>query len=81
MDEFDFRLLSRKQLLKLCSYFSLKLQGAMPNKFTSDDELLGLVCLNLRILNDGTVEPNNNIQNSEYEIRILKGDIIRMIII
>jgi hypothetical protein len=53
----------------------------MPNKFTSDDELLGLVCLNLRILNDGTVEPNNNIQNSEYEIRILKGDIIRMIII
>ena len=79
---FDFGLLSRKQLLKLCSYFSLKIQGAMPNIHTTDDELLALVCLNLRILNDGTVEPYENVPNIEPEIRILLGiKKIRMIII
>jgi MOSC domain-containing protein YiiM len=53
----------------------------MPNIHTTDDELLGLVCLNLRVLNDGTVEPNDNIQNIQSEIRILTGNTIRMIII
>ena len=35
--EFNFDMLSRKQLLKLCSYYILKIQGGMPNKHTSEE--------------------------------------------
>jgi hypothetical protein len=80
--DFSFDMLSRKQLLKLCSYYSLKLQGAMPNSYTSDEDLHKLVNNNLKVLEDGTIEKKeDNDIPVEKEIKLLGGAKIRMIII
>jgi len=81
--EFNFDMLSKRQLLKLCNYYSLKINGALPNNFTSDEELLNLVKDNLIIEEDGMIvkkdEENNKKQPNE--IKLYGGSKIRMIII
>jgi hypothetical protein len=79
--DFSFDMLSRKQLLKLCSYYSLKIQGAMPNNHTSDGELHELVNNNLTVLEDGTIEKKDDDAPVEKEIKVIGGARIRMIII
>jgi len=78
--EFKFDMLSKKQLLKLCSYYSLKIQGAMPNYFTSDEDLLKLVNDNLKVLDDGSIAKKDD-KETDVEIKLLGGSKIRMIII
>lgn len=80
MDDFNFNMLSRKQLLKLCSYYSLKIQGAMPNQYTTDEELYQLVSDNLVVLDDGTIARKDD-KTITSEIKLLGGSKIRMIII
>jgi hypothetical protein len=78
--DLKFNELSRKQLMKLCSYYSLKIQGSMPNQFTSDEDLLNLVSDNLNISEDGTILKKG--EKIDAEIRISKGqNRLRMIII
>jgi len=79
-DDFDFNMLSRKQLLKLCSYYNLKIQGSMPNYSTSDDDLQELVRDNLKVLEDGTIAKKDN-KAIDSEVKLLGGSKIRMIII
>ena len=81
--EFNFDMLSKRQLLKLCNYYSLKINGALPNNFTSDEELLTLVKDNLEVKEDGMIikkgDDDNAIQPNE--IKLYGGSKIRMIII
>ena len=80
INEFNFNMLSRKQLFKLCSYYSIKAQGAMPNGYTTDEELQKLVSDNLIILDDGSIAKKDN-KTIESEIKLIGGSRIRMIII
>ena len=80
--EFNFDMLSRKQLLKLCSFYSLKIQGAMPNQYTSLEDLLKLVKDNLKVTDDGTIaKTDEKTDTKEFEVKLLGGSRIRMIII
>ena len=80
--EFKFEMLSRKQLQKLANYYSLTIYGSLPNKFTSDEELLKLINDNLKVLDDGTIaKKNEDNKEDKVEIKLLGGSRIRMIII
>ena len=80
--EFNFDMLSRKQLMKLCSFYSLKIQGAMPNKYTTDEELLKLVKDSLKVLDDGSIaKKDDKTDDAEVQVKLLGGSRIRMIII
>jgi hypothetical protein len=78
--EFNFNMLSRRQLQKLCNYYSLKISGALPNKYTTDEELLQLVEENLQVLDDGTIARKED-KEDIIEVKLLGGSRIRMIII
>jgi hypothetical protein len=78
--EFNFNMLSRRQLQKLCNYYSLKISGSLPNKYTTDDELLHLVEENLQVLDDGTIARKED-KEDIVEVKLLGGSRIRMIII
>lgn len=78
--DFKFNLLTKRQLLKLASAYSIKIQGAMPNDHTSFEELLEVIENNLKILDDGSIVKKDEKPN-EKEVRLSGGSKIRMIII
>ena len=78
--EFNFDMLSKKQLLKLCSAYNVKIQGTMPNDSMSYEELLELVKEHLVVLDDGSIVRKDDKKN-HHEVKLQGGSKIRMIII
>jgi len=77
---FEFSMLSKKQLLKLCIHYSLKMHGSIPNNYNTEEELLKLVEDNLKVNDDGSIARKDNAE-SEKEVKLMGGSKIRMIII
>lgn len=78
--EFKFNMLSKKQLLKLASAYSVKIQGAMPNSKTSDEDLLEAIESQLIVLEDGSIERKDK-KESHNEVKITGGSRVRIIIL
>jgi hypothetical protein len=78
--EFKFNMLSKKQLLKLASAYSVKIQGAMPNSKTSDEDLLNAIESQLTVLPDGSIERIDK-KESYNEVKITGGSRVRIIIL
>jgi hypothetical protein len=81
--EFKFEMLSKRQLLKLASAYSVKIQGSMPNNHTSEEELLSAVKKQLKILDDGSILRHDEKDSLNYdrEVKLTGGAKVRMIII
>jgi len=81
MDEFfKFNMLSRKQLLKIASAYTVKIQGSMPNNKTSDAELLEAIESQLVVLPDGSIERQDK-KEPYNEVKITGGSRVRIIIL
>jgi hypothetical protein len=78
--DFNFEMLSQRQLLKLCAAYDIYIQGAMPNHKTDHQELLNVVNKELEVLDDGTIQ-KKNAKPSAKEARMLSGNGIRITII
>jgi len=78
--EFKFNMLSKKQLLKLASAYSVKIQGSMPNSKTSDEDLLEAIESQLIVLPDGSIERKDK-KESYNEVKITGGSRVRIIIL
>ena len=78
--EFNFEMLSQRQLLKLCASYNVFIQGAMPNHRTSKEQLLELVNKELEILPDGTIQRKDN-GKSHNMASLSGGSALRVIII
>lgn len=78
---FTFDELSKRQLLKLASAYSIKIQGAMPNDKMDLDELRKLIRENLKIEDDGTIIKITDKDNNDKEVKLAGGARVRMIII
>jgi hypothetical protein len=78
--DFNFEMLSQRQLLKLCAAYDIYIQGTMPNNKTDHQELLDIVNKELEVLDDGTIQRKNT-KPSVKEARMLSGNGIRITII
>jgi hypothetical protein len=78
---FTFDELSKRQLIKLASAYSIKLQGAMPNDKSSIEELRELIKKNLKIEDDGTITKISEKTENDKEVKLSGGARVRMIII
>lgn len=78
---FTFDELSKRQLLKLASAYSIKQQGAMPNDKSSIEELRELIKKNLKIEDDGTITKISEKTENDKEVKLSGGARVRMIII
>lgn len=73
MDEdFKFKDLTKRQLLKLCLSYSLKIEGSVPNHSNTYEELLELVENNLKVLKDGAIVKNDG-SKSHNEVKVSGG--------
>jgi hypothetical protein len=78
---FTFDELSKRQLIKLASAYSIKQQGAMPNDKSSIEELRELIKKNLKIEDDGTITKISEKTENDKEVKLSGGARVRMIII
>jgi len=78
---FTFDELSKRQLLKLASAYSIKQQGAMPNDKSDLEELRELIKKNLKIEDDGTITKISEKTETDKEVKLTGGARVRMIII
>jgi len=78
---FTFDELSKRQLLKLASAYSIKQQGAMPNDKMDIEELRDLIKKNLKIEDDGTITKLSDKTANDKEVKLSGGARVRMIII
>jgi hypothetical protein len=78
---FTFDELSKRQLLKLASAYTIKQQGAMPNDKMDIEELRELIKKNLKIEPDGTIVKTSEEDNNDKEVKLTGGARVRMIII
>lgn len=78
--DFKFNMLSKRQLIKLAIAYGIKIQGALPNDYNSNEELLELIENNLKILDDGSIVKKDE-KPSEKEVKLSGGSKVRMIII
>jgi hypothetical protein len=78
---FTFDELSKRQLLKLASAYTIKHQGAMPNDKMDIEELRELIKKNLKIEEDGTIIKTSEKNENDKEVKLSGGARVRMIII
>jgi hypothetical protein len=78
--EFNFNMLSRKQLLKLANAYNVKINGGLANPKTSDDELHDAINEQLSVLPDGSIERKDK-STPHNEIKIQGGARVRIIIL
>jgi hypothetical protein len=78
---FTFDELSKRQLLKLASAYTIKHQGAMPNDKMDIEELRELIKKSLKIEPDGTIIKTSEKDNNDKEVKLTGGARVRMIII
>jgi hypothetical protein len=79
-EDFKFSMLSKRQLLKLCSAYDVKIQGALPNDKDSLEDILELVENTLQILDDGSIVRRDE-KITPKEVKLSGGSKVRMIII
>jgi len=70
--DFKFSMLTKRQLLKLCLSYNLKIQGSTPNDINTKEELLELVEDNLKVLDDGGIVKKDE-SRSFNEVKISGG--------
>ena len=78
--EFNFEMLTMRQLLKLCSTYNIYIQGAMPNYKTPYQDILDVVNKELNLESNGLIQRKND-KPSDKEARIIKNNAIRVVIV
>ena len=80
MDQFRFDMLTLRQLIKLCSAYSIYIQGAMPNNKSPYQDVLEAVTNELNLGPDGDIYRKSD-KPSEREARLLNWNGLRVIIV
>lgn len=78
--DFNFKMLTHRQLLKLASAYNVYIQGAMPNAKTPYEDLLEVIEKNLEVTSDGSIKRKDD-KNGNKEASFLLGSGVRVIII
>jgi uncharacterized protein YfbU (UPF0304 family) len=78
--DFNFKMLTHRQLLKLASAYNVYIQGAMPNNKTPYEDLLKIIENGLEVTSDGTIKRRDD-KSGNKEASFLLGSGIRVIII
>ena len=72
-EDFKFSDLTKRQLLKLCLSYNLKIEGSVPNDSNTIEELLELVETHLKVLDDGAIVRKDK-GKSHNEVKISGGN-------
>jgi hypothetical protein len=78
--EFKFSMLSKKQLIKLCGAYNVKINGSIPNNNDSLEDILYAVELQLKVLDDGSIMRKDD-KNIHNDAKFHGGNKVRLIII
>ena len=78
--DFNFDMLSKRQLLKLAGAYNVKLNGSMPNTKDPIEDIIEKIKEELKVLEDGAIVRKDE-KKSHNEIKLIGGNACRMIII
>lgn len=78
--DFNFKMLTHRQLLKLASAYNVYIQGTMPNGKTPYEDLLEVIEKNLEVTSDGSIKRKDD-KSGNKEASFLLGSGVRVIII
>jgi ACT domain-containing protein len=78
--DFNFDMLTMRQLIKLAGAYNVKLNGSIPNIHDSMEDIVTKIKEELKVLEDGAIVRKDE-KKSHNEIKLLGGNSCRMIII